>query len=135
MIQPQTVLKVIDNSGAASVRCFNILRKQKRIGYLGDILVGSVRETRQLEENKANAKVQRVTKGQVVHAVVVRSRKETRRPDGTYVRFDDNACVLVDLNDKKKGIMPRGTRVMGCVAEELRRRGMTKILSLSPAVL
>ena len=129
------MLKVLDNSGAAVVRCFNVLRKGKRrVGGLGDIVVASVRETRQFEETKANSKVQRVAKGQVVHGVIVQCRKETRRADGTYIRFDDNACVLVDI-DPKKGVLPRGTRVLGLVAQELRRKNMTKILSLAPDVL
>lgn len=128
------MVKVIDNSGASWVRCFNILRKQKRVGRIGDIMVGSVRETRDLEESKANSKVQKVSKGQVVHAVIVRVKKETRRPDGTFIRFDDNACVLVDI-DAKKGVTPKGTRITSVVANELRRKNLTKILSLAPAVV
>lgn len=128
------MLRVIDNSGAAWVRCFNILRKRKNPGRIGDIMVGSVREVRQLEETKANSKVQRVAKGQVVHGVIVRCAKESRREDGTYIRFDDNACVLVDI-DKKKGLIPKGTRITGVVAQELRKKNMTKILSLAPMVM
>ena len=97
-------------------------------------MVGSVRETRDLEESKANSKVQKVSKGQVGHAVIVRVKKETRRPDGTFIRFDDNACVLVDI-DAKKGVTPKGTRITSVVANELRRKNLTKILSLAPAVV
>jgi ribosomal protein L14 len=106
------MVKVIDNSGASWVQAFNILRKKKVVGRIGDILVGSVKETRQLDDTITNSRVQKVTKGQVVHGVIVRVKKETRRPDGTFVRFDDNACVLVDI-DKKKGIVPKGTRITG----------------------
>ena len=130
------MLRVIDNSGAAWVRCFQVLRKGRRgTGRVGDVVVASVRQLRELEETKANSKVQRVTKGQVVHGVVVRCAKEEKREDGTAVRFDDNACVLVDLDRKKGGVIPKGTRITGVVAQELRRRQMTKILSLAPMVI
>lgn len=134
MIQPQTMLHVLDNSGASIVRCFNVWRKPSRKATLGDIIVGSVRETRTLENTQANSKVQRVQKGQVVRGVVVRTKKEVRRPDGSCIAFDQNACVLVDV-DPKKGVMPRGTRVLGVVARELRRQNMIKILSLAPNVV
>jgi large subunit ribosomal protein L14 len=134
MIIPQTILKVVDNSGASLVKCFNVLKKRKTVGRLGDIIVGSVKETRALEDTKANSRVQKVTKGQVVHGVIVRCKKESRRPDGTYVRFDDNAVVLIDI-DKKKGVTPKGTRITGIVGQELRKYNMTKILSLSPLVV
>lgn len=128
------MVRVIDNSGAAWVKCFNVLRKKKTVGRIGDIIVGSVRELRELEETKSNSKVSRVQKGQVVHGVVVRVKKETRRPDGTYIAFDDNACVLVDL-DKKKDVIPKGTRITGVVAQELRKKNLTKILSLAPLTI
>eukprot|EP00158_Paraphelidium_tribonemae_P000560 Partr_v1_DN22813_c0_g1_i1_m77417 putative ribosomal protein len=134
MIISQTMVKVIDNSGASWVKCFNVLRKKKAVGSIGDVMVGSVKETRQLDDTKANSRVQKVTKGQVVHGVIVRVKKEVRRPDGSFVSFDDNACVLVDI-DKKKGVIPKGTRITGVVAQELRMKNMTKILSLAPAVI
>ncbi len=83
------MLRVIDNSGATWIRCFDVLRKRRNVGRIGDVIVGSVREVRALEDTKTNSRVQRVTKGQVVHAVVVRCAKETRREDGTYVRYWD----------------------------------------------
>jgi large subunit ribosomal protein L14 len=133
MIISQTVVKVIDNSGANLVKVFNVLGHKYPVARLGDIVVGSVKQTKDLEDTKANSRVQKVNKGQVVRGVVVRTKKETRRPDGTYVRFDDNAIVLVDI-DNKKGVMPKGTRITGVVAQELRKKNMTKILSLSPSV-
>jgi ribosomal protein L14 len=135
MIHRQTLLRVIDNSGGATIKAFNVLRKGPRpVGRIGDVIVGSIQTTRDLEETKANSKVQRVTKGQVVHAVIVRTHKESRREDGALVGWDDNACVLVDV-DKKKGVIPKGTRITGVVAQELRRRQMTKILALAPLVV
>lgn len=132
------MVKVIDNTGALWVRCINILRHKNRNGGIGDIMVGAVKEIRQYDESNnaapVNSKAQRVQKGQVVHGVIVRTRKESRRPDGTYVKFDDNACVLVDL-DKKKGVIPKGTRIVGVVGQELRKSGMLKILSLAPNVV
>ena len=128
------MLRVIDNSGASKVQCFNILRNRKIRGTIGDIIVGSVKETKALSDTMSNSRVQKVQKGQVVRGVIVRTKKEIKRDDGTCVAFDDNAVVLVDV-DKKKGIIPKGTRITGVVSQELRRRGMTKILSLAPAVI
>lgn len=122
MIQMLTKLAVADNSGAKSVRCIKVLGgSNKMIGGVGDIIVVSVQEC--LPRG-------RVTKGAVSKAVIVRTRKEIRRPDGSYVRFNDNAVVLLN-NDFE----PVGTRVFGPVPRELRSLGYMKIISLAPEVL
>lgn len=121
MIQPRSILKVADNSGAKTVRCFKVLGGTRaRVAQLGDIIVCSVQEA---EPRKA------VKKGDVVKAVIVRQRKSFRRPDGSYVRFDDNAVVLVD--DKE----PKGGRLFGPVARELKNKGFDTIISLAPEVV
>ena len=121
MIQPRSILKVADNSGAKIVRCFKVLGgTRRRWAQLGDVVVCSVRE---VEPRKA------VKKGEVVKAVVIRQRKPFRRLDGSYVRFDDNAVVLID------GLEPRGGRIFGPVARELRNKGYTTIISLAPEVV
>lgn len=122
MIQQQTMLKVADNSGAKEVMCIRVLGGSKRKwGNIGDTVVASVK-------NATPGGV--VKKGDVVKAVIVRSVKGLRRTDGSYVRFDQNAAVLID-DDKQ----PRGTRIFGPVARELRDKGFNKILSLAPEVL
>ena len=122
MIQPQTRLKVADNSGAKEIMCIRVLGGSfRRDGSIGDIIVASV---------KTATPGGQVKKGDVVKAVVVRTRKNRRRPDGSYIRFDDNAAVLV--NDDK---MPTGTRIFGPVARELREKDFMKIVSLAPEVL
>ena len=122
MIQEYTRLNVADNTGAKRVMCFRILGGTKRrYASLGDIIVASV---------KSAIPNSPVKKGEVVKAVVVRTAKEVRRPDGSYIRFDDNAVVLLD--DKKE---PRGTRIFGPVARELRDKQFMKIVSLAPEVL
>jgi large subunit ribosomal protein L14 len=120
MIHPQTRLVVADNSGAKEIMCFRILGK-KRVAEVGDIIVASVKDA----IPRANIK-----KGDVVYAVVIRTRKAIRRKDGSYVRFDDNAAVIID----KQG-NPRGTRVFGPVARELRDKNFTKIISLAAEVI
>lgn len=123
MIQLRTMLRVADNTGAKKLQCIKVLRGyQRRYGGLGDLITASVKEA---------VPHSLVKKGDVVHAVIVRVRKETRRPDGSYVRFDDNAAVIVDLKDKE----PKGTRIFGPVARELRNKGFNKIISLAPEVL
>lgn len=123
MIQLRTQLKTADNTGARLVRCFRVHGgHKKRWAQLGDIITGSVREA---------VPHGMVKKGDVVHAVIVRQRKEYRRSDGSYIRFDENACVLIDLKSKE----PRGTRIFGPIARELKPRGFTKIVSLAPEVL
>ena len=122
MIQPQTRLKVADNSGAKEIMCFRVLGGSfRRDGSIGDVIVASV---------KSATPGGAVKKGDVVKAVVVRMRKQKRRPDGSYIRFDDNAAVII--NDQK---MPRGTRIFGPVARELREKDFMKIVSLAPEVL
>ncbi len=122
MIQNYTYLDVADNSGAKSVRCFHVLGgTRRRYGGIGDIIVVSVREA----IPKAAVK-----KGQVVKAVIVRTKKSARREDGSYIRFDRNACVLVN----EKGD-PVGTRIFGPVARELRKKKFMKIVSLAPEVI
>ncbi len=122
MIQQESELKVADNSGAKLVKCFKVLGGSKRrYAHVGDIIVCSVKE--------ADPDGQ-VKKGDVVKAVIVRTRSYIRRPDGTMLRFDTNACVLID--DKNN---PRGTRIFGPVAREVRDRDFLKIASLAPEVI
>ena len=122
MIQTYTYLDVADNSGARSVRCFHVLGgTRRRYGGIGDIIVVSVREAIPRAA---------VKKGQVVKAVIVRTKKSARREDGSYIRFDRNACVLVTAQGE-----PIGTRIFGPVARELRKKKFMKIVSLAPEVL
>ncbi len=122
MIQPQTRLKVADNTGAKEIMCIRVLGGSfRRYGSVGDTIVASV---------KTAAPGGVVKKGDVVKAVIVRTTKQTRRADGSYIRFDDNAAVII--NDQK---LPRGTRVFGPIARELRERDFMKIISLAPEVL
>ena len=122
MIQQETFLKVADNTGAKEIKCIRVLGGSKRkYGNIGDVIVASVRKS---------APGGTVKKGEVVRAVIVRSAKGIRRNDGTYVRFDDNAAVLIK-DDKN----PRGTRIFGPVARELRDKDYMKILSLAPEVI
>lgn len=122
MIQEYTRLNVADNTGAKRVMCFRILGgTNRRYASLGDIIVASV---------KSAIPNSPVKKGEVVKAVVVRTSKEVRRPDGSYIRFDDNAVVLLDEKSE-----PRGTRIFGPVARELRDKQFMKIVSLAPEVL
>ena len=122
MIQMQTNLDVADNSGARRVQCIKVLGgSHRRYASVGDIIVVSVKEA------IPNGTVK---KGDVVKAVVVRCTKETRRPDGSYIKFDDNAAVIIDNQGN-----PRGTRIFGPVARELRDKRYMKIVSLAPEVL
>lgn len=122
MIMQESRLKVADNSGAKELLCIRVLGgSRRRYGCVGDVIVGSVKEA---QPNMA------VRKGDKVRAVIVRTRKEFKRRDGSYVRFDDNAAVLIG-NDGN----PRGSRVFGPVARELRERNFTKIISLAPEVV
>ncbi len=123
MIQVGTRLNVADNSGAKKLQCIKVLGgNRKRYAQIGDIITVSVKEA----VPHANVK-----KGEVLHAVIVRQHKELRRPDGSYIRFDDNAAVMVDKENKE----PKGTRIFGPVARELRNKGYMKIVSLAPEVL
>ena len=121
MIQQESFLKVADNTGAKEIKCIRVLGGSRRkYGNIGDVIVASVRKS-----TPGGA----VKKGEVVKAVIVRSAKGVRRADGTYVRFDDNAAVLI-----KDDRNPRGTRIFGPVARELRDKDYMKILSLAPEV-
>lgn len=123
MIQMRAMLKSADNSGAKKLQCIKVLGGyQKRYAGVGDLIVVTVKEAQPHGLIK---------KGQVLTAVVVRTRKETRRPDGSYIRFDDNAVVIIDKANKE----PKGSRIFGPVARELRVRGFNKIISLAPEVL
>ena len=122
MIQQETYLKVADNTGAKEIKCIRVLGGSKRkYGNIGDVIVASVRKA---------APGGTVKKGDVVKAVIVRSAKGVRRADGTYVRFDENAAVLIK-DDKN----PKGPRIFGPVARELREKDYMKILSLAPEVI
>ena len=123
MIQPQSMLKVADNSGAKLIQCIRVLGGyRKRYARLGDVITITVKSAQPHSQ---------VKKGQVLHAVIVRQRKETRRKNGIYIRFDENAAVLIDRKTKE----PKATRIFGPVARELRAKGYTKIVSLAPEVL
>ena len=122
MIQQESFLKVADNTGAKEIKCIRVLGGSgRKFGNIGDVIVASVRKSTPGGTGK---------KGEVVKAVIVRSAKGVRRADGTYVRFDDNAAVLIK-DDKN----PRGTRIFGPVARELRDKDYMKILSLAPEVI
>ena len=122
MVQPQTILNVADNSGAKKIMCIRILGGSfRRSGEIGDINIASV---------KSATPGGAVKKGDDVKAVIVRTVKGASRPDGSYIKFDDNAAVIID-NQK----LPKGTRVFGPVARELRDKGFMKLISLAPEVL
>ena len=122
MIQPQTRVKVADNTGAKEIMCIRVLGGSfRRSGNIGDVIVASV---------KSAIPGGVVKKGDVVKAVIVRSAKGLRRPDGSHIKFDDNAAVIID-NQKE----PKGTRIFGPVARELREKNFMKIVSLAPEVL
>lgn len=123
MVQHRSMIVVADNTGAKKLQCIRVLGGyKKRTAGLGDGITCVVKEAGPRGV---------VKKSDIVHAVLVRVHKETRRPDGTYIRFDDNAAVLIDKASKE----PKGTRIFGPVARELRIRGYTKIISLAPEVL
>lgn len=124
MIQVQTYLKVADNSGAKEIMCIRVLGGyKKRYGHVGDIVVAAV---------KSAVPHAAIKKGDVVKAVIVRTKKEIRRVDGSYLRFSDNAAVIINDIEKKD---PKGTRIFGPVAREIRKAGFIKIASLAPEVL
>jgi len=123
MIQQETRLKVADNTGAKELLVIHITgSSRQRYGYVGDVVVGTI---------KTATPQATVKKSEIVKAVIVRTAKEWRRPDGSSIRFDDNAVVILD-ND---GVNPRGSRIFGPVARELREKGFMKIVSLAPEVL
>ena len=122
MIQMESYLKVADNTGAKEIHCIRVLGGSKRkFGNIGDVIVASVRKA---------TPGGTVKKGEVVKAVIVRTKRGIRREDGTYVRFDENAAVII-----KEDRNPRGTRIFGPVARELREKDFMKILSLAPEVI
>lgn len=122
MIQQESRLKVADNTGARELLCIRVLGgSSRRYAGVGDVIVGTVKEATPGGS---------VKKGEVVRAVVVRTKKESRRTDGSYIRFDDNACVIIDTARQ-----PRGTRIFGPVARELRDERFMRIVSLAPEVL
>ena len=122
MIQQQTLLKVADNTGAKEIMCIRVLGGSgRKIAHLGDVIVASVKEA-------APGGV--VKKGDVIKAVVVRTKYKQKRVDGSYIRFDNNSAVII-----KDGGEPRGTRIFGPVARELREKGYMKIVSLAPEVI
>lgn len=123
MIQHRTMLAVADNTGAKKLQCIRVLGGyKKRYSRIGDIITCVIKEA---------VPHSMVKKSDVVHAVIVRQRKETRRPDGSYIRFDENAVVIIDKKSKE----PKGTRIFGPIARELRNKGFMKIISLAPEVL
>jgi len=122
MIQERTMLNVIDNTGARKLMCIRILGgTNRRYAFLGDVIVGTIKDA---------LPTATVKKGEVVKAVVVRTVKEQRRKDGSYIKFDDNACVLIDQYGD-----PKGTRIFGPVGRELREKDFLKIISLAPEVV
>ena len=121
MIQPQTCLKVADNSGAKKLMCIRVLGSNRRYGFVGDVIIGVVKDA------TPNLTVKR---SDVVRAVIVRTKQSITRKDATRLRFDDNASVIISKENN-----PRGTRVFGSIARELKEKGFTKIVSLAPEVL
>lgn len=119
MIQPRTMLKVADNSGAKILQCFRVLgSSHRRYARIGDVIVGTVKVA---EPRKP------VKKHDVVRAVIIRQKKEFRRPDGSYIRFDDNACVILEGKTKE----PKGGRILGPLPKELKERGFDRIVALA----
>ncbi|RME50133.1 MAG: 50S ribosomal protein L14 [Caldilineae bacterium] len=123
MIQKESRLKIADNTGAKEILCIQVVGgSRRRYGGLGDVIVGTVKQA---------APHSAVKKGDIVRAVIVRTAKETGRADGSYIRFDENAAVILDAD----GRSPKGTRIFGPVARELREKGFMRIVSLAPEVL
>ncbi|MBI2415709.1 MAG: 50S ribosomal protein L14 [Candidatus Kerfeldbacteria bacterium] len=123
MIQLRTIISVADNSGARIAQCLRVHGGyKKRYARIGDIMTVVVKQAQPHTQMK---------KGMVAHAVVVRTKKEQRRKDGSYIRFDDNACVIIDKNNKE----PKGTRIFGPIPREIKLKGFAKIASLAPEVL
>jgi large subunit ribosomal protein L14 len=123
MIQQETCLNVADNSGAKKILCIQVVGStRRRYGSVGDVITASVRQA---------APQSNIKKGDIVKAVIVRTTKAIARPDGSYIKFDDNAAVILDAEGKG----PRGTRIFGPVTRELREKGFMRIVSLAPEVL
>ena len=121
MIYPQTMLTVADNTGAKKIMCIRLLGGNRKYGKIGDVIIGVVKEA---------IPNMPIKKSDVVRAIIVRTSKTIRRPDGMYIRFDDHAAVIVNMENN-----PRGTRVFGPVAREIRDKNFSKIVSLAPEVL
>lgn len=121
MIYPQTMLVVADNTGAKKIMCIRILGNNKKSAKIGDVIIAVVKE--------AIPNIQ-IKRSDIVRAIIVRTKKNIRRQDGMYIRFDDNAAVIVNLDSN-----PRGTRIFGPVAREIRDKNYSKIVSLAPEVL
>ncbi len=121
MIYPQTMLTVAENTGAKKIMCIRLLGGNRKYGKIGDVIIGVVKEA---------IPNMPIKKSDVVRAIIVRTSKTIRRPDGMYIRFDDNAAVIVNMENN-----PRGTRVFGPVAREIRDKNFSKIVSLAPEVL
>ena len=121
MIYPQTMLTVADNTGAKKIMCIRLLGGNRKYGKIGDVIIGVVKDA---------IPNMPIKKSDVVRAIIVRTSKTIRRPDGMYIRFDDNAAVIVNMENN-----PRGTRVFGPVAREIRDKNYSKIVSLAPEVL
>ena len=121
MIQPRTMLKVADNTGVKIIQCFRVLGgTRRRYAQIGNIIVASVKV---VEPRRA------IKKGEVVRAIIVRQKKNLRRKDGSYIRFDDNAAIILD------GLEPKGSRIFGPIAKELKEKGFDKIASMAPEVV
>ena len=121
MIYPQTILSVADNTGAKKIMCIRILGGNKKYAKIGDIIIGVV---------KAAIPNMPVKRSDIIKAIIIRTKKTIRRDDGMYIRFDDNAAVIVNTDSN-----PRGTRIFGPVAREIREKNFSKIVSLAPEVL
>ncbi len=122
MIQPRTILNVADNSGAKRIMCIRVIGGTgRRYAGLGDVIIGSVKDA--IPQTP-------IKKGDVVKAVIIRTRSKVRRKDGSYVKFDDNGVVIIDNNNE-----PKATRIFGPIARELRDKNFTKIISLAPEVV
>ena len=123
MIQPQTILKIADNTGAKILQCFKVLGgSRRRYAQLGDIIVGAVKDA---EPRRI------VKKHDVVRAVIIRQKKAFRRQDGSYIRFDDNSCVILDAKTKD----PKGGRILGPIAREIKEKGFDKIAGIAKELL
>ncbi|KAG5513550.1 hypothetical protein PMAC_000982 [Pneumocystis sp. 'macacae'] len=133
MINLKTILFVADNSGAQLAECINVLKSGKyaKIGYFakGDEIVVVIQKVRSTSSSAGSQNINKIQRGDIKHALIVRTKKETRRRDGKYIRFDDNACILINKKE------PIGTRILGVVSAELKYKGWSKILSLAEKVV
>lgn len=146
MLQQCSRLRVLDNTGGNVLEVIQVLGGRAKVGGIGSTLVGSIKSLRanaalansqgKSAAAAANSKIQRAKRGEVVHAVVVQTKKIIQRKDGSRVRFSDNACVLVNgVKNAKTGIVPRGTRITGPIAEEIRKKSLSKLAGLAPMTI